>query len=40
MSSFDRPSPLLGEHNEDILVTALAYDSGRVQELQESGALT
>jgi len=40
ISSFDRPSPLLGEHNEDILVTALAYDSGTVRELQESGALT
>jgi crotonobetainyl-CoA:carnitine CoA-transferase CaiB-like acyl-CoA transferase len=40
MSSLDRPSPLLGEHNEDILVTALAHDSGMVQELQECGALT
>jgi crotonobetainyl-CoA:carnitine CoA-transferase CaiB-like acyl-CoA transferase len=38
-SSFDRPSPLLGEHNEDILVTTLGYDSDMVHELQESDAL-
>ena len=39
-SSFDRPSPLLGEHTDDILVTALGYDADIVHELQESGALT
>jgi formyl-CoA transferase len=36
--SIDRPPPVLGEHTEEIL-TALGYDSARIAELKNQGAI-
>jgi crotonobetainyl-CoA:carnitine CoA-transferase CaiB-like acyl-CoA transferase len=38
-SSFERPSPLLGQHTENILSTELAYDDTAIRALRDSGAL-
>jgi benzylsuccinate CoA-transferase BbsF subunit len=38
-SSLEQPSPLLGEHTEDILVAELGYDPGQLRKLHASGAL-
>lgn len=38
-SSFERPSPLLGEQTEEILVDVLGYDPAQLRTLRESGAL-
>ncbi len=38
-SSFERPSPLLGEQTDDILMNALGYGADQLHKLRESGAL-
>jgi len=38
-SSFEQPSPLLGEHTEDILTRVLGYDAAQIHLLRESGAI-
>ncbi|NQX88512.1 MAG: CoA transferase [Halioglobus sp.] len=38
-SGFQQPSPLLGEHTEQILTNTLDYNEAQVAELRESGAL-
>ncbi|MEZ5504315.1 MAG: CoA transferase [Halioglobus sp.] len=38
-SSYDSPSPLLGEHTGTILASVLGYDPDRIRQLGEDGAL-
>jgi crotonobetainyl-CoA:carnitine CoA-transferase CaiB-like acyl-CoA transferase len=38
-SSFEQPSPLLGEHTEDILTKVLGYDAAQIHLLRENGAI-
>lgn len=38
-SGFERPSPLLGEHTEDVLSTMLGFDADQIQRLRDIGAL-
>ena len=34
------PSPLLGEHTDEILTGVLGYDTGQIDELKEAGAFS
>ena len=38
-SALEQPSPLLGEHTEEILGKVLAYDADQILQLRESGAI-
>jgi crotonobetainyl-CoA:carnitine CoA-transferase CaiB-like acyl-CoA transferase len=38
-SGFERPSPLLGEQTDDVLINILGYDAAKISQLRESGAI-
>lgn len=38
-SNVDKPAPLLGEHNAEVLSTLLGLDEGEVRKLKEDGVL-